>query len=191
MSKIRVALTLCLSWSALEAQQPVPQGTHRADPGAVRHTVDSLAKAFIANREAPAVSIVVVRGRDTLVSEGYGLIDLENAVAATPHSVYRIGSITKQFTSAAVMQQVEAGKVRLDDSIGTYLPSLPVRWRGVTVRQLLNHTSGILGMLVEKVTGKSYAQYLKERVFAPAGLTETMYCSNAPIIPHRAQGYGK
>jgi D-alanyl-D-alanine carboxypeptidase len=240
MSKIRVALTLCLSCSALQAQQPVPQGTHRADPGAVRRTVDSLAKAFIANREAPAVSIVVVRGRDTLVSEGYGLIDLENAVPATPHSVYRIGSITKQFTSAAVMQQVEAGKVRLDDSIGTYLPSLPARWHGVTVRQLLNHTSGIpsytdlgprwlrrigefmspdtlvgltandslnfapgtgwrydnsgyviLGMLVEKVTGKSYAQYLKERVFAPAGLTETMYCSNAPIIPHRAQGYGK
>ena len=240
MSKIRVALALCLSWSTLQAQETIPQGKGRPDPNDVRRTIDSLAKAFIAAREAPGVSVVVVRGRDTLVSQGYGLIDLENSVAATPHSVYRIGSITKQFTSAAVMQQVEAGKVRLDDSIGAYLPSLPARWRPATVRQLLNHTSGIpsytdlgprwmkhmgepmspdslvgwtandslnfapgtgwrydntgyvvLGMLVEKVSGKSYAQYLKERLFTPLGLNETMYCSNAPIIPHRAQGYGK
>jgi len=240
MSKIRTALALCLSWSTLQAQQTIPQGKGRPDPKNVRQTIDSLAKAFIAAREAPGVSVVVVRGRDTLLSQGYGLIDLENSVPATPHSVYRIGSITKQFTSAAVMQQVEAGKVRLDDSIGTYLPSLPARWHQATVRQILNHTSGIpsytdlgprwmkrmgermspdslvaltandtlnfapgtswrydntgyvvLGMLVEKVTGKSYAQYLNERLFTPLGLNETMYCSNAPIIPHRAQGYGK
>src|SRR5437868_163680 len=237
---LRPALALCLTWSMLQAQQPVPQGTHRSDPMTVRRTVDSLAKAFLAAREAPGVSIVVDRGRYTLISEGYGLADMESSVPATPHSVYRIGSITKQFTAAAVMQQVEAGRVRIDDSIGAYLPSLPARWRQATVRQLLNHTSGIpsytdlgprwlkrigepmspdslvaltandsltfapgtgwrydnsgyvvLGMLVEKVTGKPYAQYLKERLFAPLGLSETMYCSNGPIIPHRAQGYGK
>ena len=240
MPKLRVLLAACLTPLALGAQQPTPQGAHRADPVSIRHTVDSLANAFIARHEAPGVSIVVIRGRDTLVSQGYGLADLENGVPATPHTVYRIGSITKQFTSAAVLQLVEAGRVKLDDSIGAYLPTLPARWRPATVRQLLNHTSGIpsytdigqrwlkrmgekmspdslvaltandtlwfapgkswrydnsgyvvLGMLVEKVSGKAYDQYLKERLFTPLGLSETMYCYNAPIIPHRAQGYGR
>jgi D-alanyl-D-alanine carboxypeptidase len=84
-----------------------------------------------------------VRDRDTLVMAGWGKADLENDVPATAHTVYRIGSITKQFTASAVMQLVEQGKVRLDDSIGSYLPSLPAAWHAVTVRQLLNHTSGI------------------------------------------------
>jgi CubicO group peptidase (beta-lactamase class C family) len=240
MSKLRVLLATCLTPLALGAQQPTPQGARRADPISIRHAVDSLANAFIARQEAPGVSIVVIRGRDTLVSQGYGLADLENGVPATPHTVYRIGSITKQFTSAAVMQLVEAGRVKLDDSIGAYLPTLPARWRPATVRQLLNHTSGVpsytdigprwlkrigetmspdtlvgltandslwfapgkswrydntgyvvLGMLVEKVTGKAYDRYLKEKFFTPLGLSETMYCSNGPIIPHRAQGYGR
>ena len=235
-----IALALCLSGAWLHAQQATPQGAHRIDKAALRRTVDSLGNAFVASKEAPGVSIVVTKGRDTLVSQGYGVSDLENNVPATPHTVYRIGSITKQFTSASVMQLVEAGRVKLDDSIGAYLPNLPARWRPATIRQLLNHTSGIpsytdigprwlkrigepmtpdslvaltandtltfapgtgwrydnsgyvvLGMLVEKVSGKTYAQYLDEKMFKPLGLTETMYCSNAPIIPHRAQGYGK
>lgn len=109
----------------------------------VVHVVDSLASDFVATRGTPGVSIAVVRDRDTLVMAGWGKADLENDVPATARSVYRIGSITKQFTSSAVMQLVQAGKVRLDDSIGAYLVGLPQSWRSATVRQLLNHTSGI------------------------------------------------
>lgn len=109
----------------------------------VARVVDSLVNDFIAMRGAPGVSIAVVRDRDTLVMGGWGKADLENEVPATAATVYRIGSITKQFTASAVMQLVEQGKVRLDDSIGAYLTSLPAAWRVVTVRQLLNHTSGI------------------------------------------------
>ena len=236
---IQCALAVCVSWPALHAQQPAASA-HRPRVAVVRRTVDSLAKAFLAAGEAPGVSVVVIRGRDTLVSAGYGLADLENGVPATPHTMYRIGSITKQFTSASVMQLVESGQVELDESIGAYVPSLPARLHLVTVRQLLNHTSGIpsytdvgprwlkrigepmtpdtlvaftttdpfnfppgtnwrynntgyviLGMLLEKVTGKPYAQYLDERLFKPLGLTQTTYCDNARIIPHRAQGYAK
>jgi CubicO group peptidase (beta-lactamase class C family) len=121
---------------ALSAQAPPP-------PARVAQVVDSLARAFVAQRGAPSVAIAVVRGETPIVMKGWGKADLENDVAATEHSVYRIGSITKQFTAAAVMQLVEQGKVRLADSIATYLPNLPAAWRGVTVRQLLNHTSGI------------------------------------------------
>ena len=113
-------------------------------PAEVRARVDSLAKAFLADPQSPGLSIAVIRaGRDTLVYEGYGKADLENDLPATPATVYRIGSITKQFTAAAVMRLVEKGSVHLGDSIGKYLPKLPRAWRPVKVRQLLNHTSGI------------------------------------------------
>jgi CubicO group peptidase (beta-lactamase class C family) len=112
-------------------------------PRAVARVVDSLAQAFIAARAAPSVAIALVRGRDTITMRAWGKADLEQDVAATPRTVYLIGSVTKQFTAAAVMQLVEQGKVKLDDSIGAYLPALPVAWRVVKVRQLLNHTSGI------------------------------------------------
>ena len=123
---------------------PISLGAQGLPPvAAVARIADSLAQAFIATRGAPSVAIALVRGRDTITMRAWGKTDLEQDVAATPRSVYLIGSVTKQFTAAAVMQLVELGKVKLDDSIGTYLSALPVAWRVVKVRQLLNHTSGI------------------------------------------------
>ena len=105
--------------------------------------IDSLALAAIRNGPVAALSIAVVKGRDTIVMKGYGFADLENDVPATEQTVYRIGSITKQFTSAAVMQLVESGKVGLDDEITKYFPDFPTRGQRILVRHLLNHTSGI------------------------------------------------
>jgi len=133
---VRAASALLVAAIPIRAQSVAPKAT-------IARTVDSLAKDFVATHGAPAVSIGVFRGGDTLALGGWGKADIENDVAATPRSVYRIGSITKQFTSAAVMKLVEGGTVKLDDSIGTYLPALPAAWRGVTVKELLNHTSGI------------------------------------------------
>ncbi|MFI5230838.1 MAG: serine hydrolase domain-containing protein, partial [Gemmatimonadales bacterium] len=194
--------------------------------------------AFIAAKGAPSVAISVVRGNDTLVMKAWGMADLELSVPATARSVYKIGSVTKQFTSSMVMQLVEQGKVKLDDSIATYLPALPLAWHTVTVRQLLNHTSGIpsytdigqrwvrrwgdemspdslvaltandsmwfapgtkwrydnsgyivLGMLVEKLTGKSWGANVIERFAKPLGLPDTRECLTDPIIPRRVAGY--
>lgn len=145
-STIPVAAALALSLAAASAQtSTMPRGSHTAPSRAeLTARVDSLAKAFIAEPESPGLSIAVIRaGRDTLVYKGYGKADIENDVPATAATVYRIGSITKQFTSAAVMRLVENGTVRLGDSIGKYLPELPKAWRAARVRQLLNHTSGI------------------------------------------------
>jgi CubicO group peptidase (beta-lactamase class C family) len=226
-----VATLVALGASSLIAQSPPPAA-------AVASTVDSLARAWLADHGSPAVSIAVIRGRDTLAFGGWGQADLENEVAATPRTVYEIGSVTKQFTSVAVMQEIEKGRIRLDDSIGTYLPSLPAAWRGVTVTQLLNHTSGIpsytslgpawvrrwgeemppdtlvaltadkpmdfppgtqwrynnsgyviLGMLIEKVTGRSWADDVQARFAAPLGLPDTRWCDVRPVIPRRAHGY--
>src|SRR5690242_16387506 len=157
-----VALS-CIAASIVAAQQPA---VRRASPAPSRTwiaaTVDSLANAFIGEPQAPGVSIAVVRaGRDTLVFKGYGRSDIENDVPATPATVYRIGSITKQFTSAAVMRLVERGTVHLDDSIGTYLTTLPAAWRKVTVRELLNHTSGIPSYTdLGKVWQRRWGEYM-------------------------------
>jgi len=100
-------------------------------------------QAFVAAGGAPGVAVGIMRGADTIALRAWGKADLEHEVPATAQTVYRIGSVTKQFTAAAVMQLVEQGKVRLTDSIAAYVPDLPAAWRPVTIRQLLNHTSGI------------------------------------------------
>ena len=204
----------------------------------IARATDSLANAAIRNGPVAGLSIAVVRGRDTVVMKGYGFADLESEVPATARTIYRIGSVTKQFTSAAIMRLVEEGKVSLDDDVTKYVPNAPVQGRKVPVRYLLNHTSGIpsytdigpvfgrhirmdlthdsllalvrsdslqfepgryfyynntgyylLGMIIEKVTGKKYGDYLAETFFTPNGLSSTMYCSVSPIIKRRARGY--
>ncbi|HET7456277.1 MAG TPA: serine hydrolase domain-containing protein [Gemmatimonadaceae bacterium] len=121
-----------------------PTSPPRARRAAVVARVDSLALAWLREFGLPGVSIAVVRGgRDTVVAKGYGLADIENAVPVTAQSVFEIGSVTKQFTSSLVMRLVERGELSLDDSLGALLPTVPPAWRGVRLRQLLNHTSGI------------------------------------------------
>lgn len=105
--------------------------------------VDSLGNAAVAAGEVSGMSVAVERNGKTLVARGYGLADREAKVNADATTVYRIGSITKQFTAAAVMKLVEEGKIKLDEPIQTYLPGYPTVSHRVLVRHLLNHTSGI------------------------------------------------
>src|SRR4051812_23453490 len=133
MRRLFTAFTLVVIGLPLAAQ---------GDRSALSRRLDSLSRAWLASGPSAGASVVVVQGRDTLLLEGIGERDHEHALPATPTTVYRIGSITKQFTSSAIMQLVEQGKIGLRDPITKYLPEYP-QWSGVTVRQLLNHTSGI------------------------------------------------
>ena len=108
MRRVVLGIVCILAWPAL-------LGAQAPSPARVAQVVDSLAQAYVAERGAPSVAIAVVRGGQPIVMKGWGKADLENDVAATEHSVYRIGSVTKQFTAAAVMQLVEQGKVQLTD----------------------------------------------------------------------------
>lgn len=105
--------------------------------------LDSLLKSFVDKGGAPSVSIAVIRDGKVEYAKGFGMADLENNVPATPNHVYRLGSITKQFTATIIMQLVQEGKLSLSDTLGKILPSSPEAWRKITIRQLLNHTSGI------------------------------------------------
>lgn len=127
--------------AALSAADPLPAQT--LDLEEIEAVADSVAGWQIAEGLTPGMSVAVARDGEIIFAQGYGEADVEMGVAAGPETVYRIGSLTKQFTAAIVMRLVEAGEVSLDDSITEYLPDYPTQGHHVTVRHLLNHTSGI------------------------------------------------
>lgn len=94
---------------------------------------------------AVGLSVAVAIDGRMIVDDGYGIAELEHDVAADKSTMFRIASITKQFSAAAIMGLVEDGMLSLDASIDAYFPDYPFDGRTVTVRQLLNHTSGIPG----------------------------------------------
>lgn len=145
-----LALVVAAAVAACARQTSEPTGDDPSASGAPEERIAELTRAVdeIIEREMDAipmagVSVAIARGDDVLVARGYGLADIENDVPATDETVYRIGSITKQFTAAAIMQLIESGDVSLDDPLTRFLPDYPMQGHTVTVEHLLNHTSGI------------------------------------------------
>jgi len=197
--------------------------------------IDTIVADALADEASAGVAVEVVRRGQVIVKKGYGKANVELDVPMTERNVFRIGSITKQFTAAAIMRLVERGGLKLDDDVGKLLPDAPLHGKHVTLAQLLTHTSGIknyselkevhqppplpparlyallkdqpfefepgqswrysntnyylLGLVIEKVSGKKYADFLRDEVLARAGLTHTRYCDNEPIIAGRTEGY--
>ena len=89
-------------------------------------------------------SVIVTRGGTTVLSAGYGMANRELGAPNTSSSKHRIGSITKQFTSMAVLILQDRGKLRVEDRVGQHLKSVPESWQRLTIHQLLTHTSGIM-----------------------------------------------
>jgi CubicO group peptidase (beta-lactamase class C family) len=107
--------------------------------------IDAIVEAPIRDGKVAGTSAAVVKGGKTLVMKGYGLADLELDVPTPPGATYEIGSVTKQFTAAAILLLQEDGRLSLDDEITKFLPDYPTQGQRITVRRLLNHTSGIKG----------------------------------------------
>ena len=204
--------------------------------------VDRYIEARIRSLDISGVSLAVVRNGRVIKAKGYGLANIETNSKAAPNTVYEIGSITKQFTAVAVMMLVEEGKINLDEKITKYFAEAPAAWNKITVRHLLNHTSGIqnhvavpgfmgvfktnlfgettpthenlvkeffklpqefepgetwaydnggyilLGLIIEKESGKSYFQFLDERIFKPLEMTATRSTETKSVVPQRASG---
>jgi len=91
----------------------------------------------------PGASLLVIKDGQALISRGYGMADLEQHVAATPATNYRLASVTKQFIAAAVLLLAEDHKLALDDSLRKWLPSLPPSDAAITLHEVLDHTSGL------------------------------------------------
>lgn len=93
--------------------------------------------------DSPGAAVVVIRGGRVLLEEGYGLANIETGEAITPNTVFDLASVSKQFTAAGVMMLADRGRLKLDDPLVKFFPESAAYARGVTVRNLLNHTSGI------------------------------------------------
>ena len=126
------AASLCVALSTTLAAQD-----------ALQSRIDSVVMAEMTRQRIPGVAVAVVTKAKVLSAKGYGEANVEHHVRVGPETVFQSGSVGKQFTSAAVMLLVEDGKIALTDSITKYFPSAPASWRGITVRHLLTHTSGI------------------------------------------------
>jgi len=105
--------------------------------------LDGYLTDLISKKRSPAISVAVVEKGHVVYAKGFGHANLEQDVEANASTVYRIGSVTKQFTATMIMQLVKEGKLTVDDPIEKVLPEMPRAWAKVTIKNLLNHTSGL------------------------------------------------
>jgi CubicO group peptidase (beta-lactamase class C family) len=92
---------------------------------------------------SPGAALLITKGKNVIVRSGYGLANIESKSVIKPETIFRIGSITKQFTSTAILQLASQGKLMLDDEISKFLTDYPSQGKTITIRHLLTHTSGI------------------------------------------------
>lgn len=219
-----------------QVQEVAPE--EGANHDELRERIEELVTEALEQPGAVGLSVAVAIGDELVIAGGYGIAEVEHDVPANVDTMFRIGSVTKQFTSAAVMRLVERGDLELDQLITEYLPDFPTQGHEVTVLHLLTHTSGIksytglgrewqrvvsleldhqellalfqdepfdfapgerflynnsgyylLGMILEDVTEKSYADLLQTELVQRLGLKRTRYGSNTDLIKNRAQGY--
>jgi D-alanyl-D-alanine carboxypeptidase len=131
----RAAVTIILLACCAIAQAQTP-------PMELSDRVDAIAKQLL-SRHTAGVSIAVARDGRLILARGYGMANLEHSVPVTPETVFHIASISKNILAAVVLQLFDEGKLRQDDDVTKYVPEAPTQGHHVTVRQLLNHTSGI------------------------------------------------
>ncbi|HZI29047.1 MAG TPA: serine hydrolase domain-containing protein [Gemmatimonadaceae bacterium] len=125
------------------AAAQLPAGTTPPTAEAFAARIDSVVKADILPRGFPSVSIAVTRGGRTLLERAWGVANITTGQRTEPTTIYRISSVSKQFTAALILKLVDRGKVALTDSIGRYLKGLRPEMNSLTIEQLLNHTSGL------------------------------------------------
>lgn len=106
--------------------------------------VDDYVKAEMQRRHIPGTSIAVLRDGKIIKARGYGLANVELNVPATPETVYKIGSVSKQLIATGIMILTQDGKLSLDDKISKFLEGTPDTWKDITIRHLLTHTSGLV-----------------------------------------------
>jgi CubicO group peptidase (beta-lactamase class C family) len=201
----------------------------------------------LADDQGPGMAVGVIHDGKLVFERGYGLADLEKKTPITPETDFRLASVTKQFTAMGIMLLVHDGKLKYDDTLGKIFPEFPEYGRTITIRELLNHTSGlkdygdiymkqvgektpmdqipqlhdsdvlklmeqqtatsfppgtkyeysnsgyaVLGMVIQKVSGEPYQDFVRERIFRPLGMAKTVaFVKGVNEVPNRAFGYNK
>lgn len=188
------------------------------------------------DQKHPGATVMVIKDGKVLLERSYGLANLGTGEKVTPETNFRLASVTKQFTAAAVSILAKQGKLKISDPVSKYFPELAEIAPGVTLKHLLTHTSGLpeydrllpdndktqisdrdvlklllkqkpltgkpgtryaynntgyalLALVIEKVSKKSFADFLQQNIFAPLGMSSTLVYSKTAAIAHRAYGY--
>lgn len=239
-----VVLSLLSAVNGLASAQTLPPG---ATAGTARDgstfdlaAVDAVFRAFD-NTRSPGCALGVSQDGETVLLRAYGMADLEHGVPNTAGTIFEPGSVAKQFTAAATVLLALDGKISLEDDVRKYIPELPDYGEPVTIRHLLNHTSGLRdwgsvagiegwprtrrahthahvldiasrqealnyppgeyysytntgynlqAILVERVSGMSFAEFTRERIFEPLGMTKTQWRDDfTRIVRDRSVAY--
>jgi D-alanyl-D-alanine carboxypeptidase len=135
-----LAITACSSKSASKSILHSPE-ISSLQP-AVSRRIDEITDDWIASGNAAGVAVEVSEGGRVVFARGFGERNLQRSLPVTPETQFRIGSVTKQFTAAAILHLVQEGKLSLSDKLADYYPNFP-RANEVTIQELLTHTSGI------------------------------------------------
>lgn len=138
LGTIALLLMLPSAGSAQSAAASEPAATTSVD-----QRVDAFVRSEMARQKVPGIGLAVIKRGEVLELSGYGEANVEHKVPVTPETIFQSGSLGKMFTSALIMLLIEDGKLELDRSIATYLPSAPEPFKTITIRHLLTHTSGI------------------------------------------------
>lgn len=139
-----VNLANSAAWSLHTGEPPVVEAAQApVSNDTIERQVDAYLQSEMKIDKVPGLSLAIVRAGKIILAHGDGFADLKSKKLATADTAYEVGSITKQFTAAAVMLLVEAGKLHLDDPILTYLDGASESWNKITIRHLLTHASGI------------------------------------------------
>jgi CubicO group peptidase (beta-lactamase class C family) len=142
MHRTLIALAAAAATVALTAAAPAPLAAQSALTEAQRSAMDRLFAEW-SLPDGPGCALGVSRGGQLLYERGYGMANLETDTPIIPASIFHVASVSKQFTAAALVLLEREGRLSLEDDIRTYLPEIPEYGHRITIRQLLEHTSGI------------------------------------------------
>lgn len=221
---LRLLTLISLCGTAILAQKPAG--------------LDAIAKRAVEQERAVGASVLVAQNGQIILQKGYGFADLGLESPAKAETVYGVVGPMMPFTGVAIMQLVERGKLSLDDDISKFIPEFPLQGHHVSVRQLLNHTSGIvdyhylgdpieatsrqpkaldevmslyadkkwvhdpgtkwdwsisgfqlLVTILERVTGQTYDEFVRQNIFNPAGVQSTTYCDDSTLVHGLSRAY--
>lgn len=198
--------------------------------------LDSLFLAY-SQDQCPGASVLISENGKIVFEHGFGFANLEDKITVSPNTNFRLASVTKQFTAAAILILIQKGVCRLDTKLTDIFEDFPDYGKKITIENLLNHTSGLidyedlipdtatiqvkdadvlrmmygvdstyfepgtlfkysntgyalLAMIVERISGKSFAQFLAENIFKPLEMKSTVaHEDGKSVVEHRAFGY--
>lgn len=196
-------------------------------------STDLIVQKIMKEQKIVGLSLAVIKDGKPVVNKGYGLANAEHNIPVTAETVIRLGSVSKQFFTTAILKLQEEGKLSIEDPVHNFFPDAPETWRPILIKHLMSHTSGLkrespaydnhkmisdleiikaayplpldfktgekyqycnlgyymLAQIITQISGMPWQNYIKEKIFIPAGMNNSGMTDFYLIIPNRASGY--